>query len=73
MEMHKLTERIWQEHGFTIVLITHDVAEAALLADRVLVLREGRLVLDARVPVPRQREPGHPSLYEIERRVLAEV
>jgi sulfonate transport system ATP-binding protein len=72
-DMHGLLDRIWSKERFTTVLITHDVAEAALLADRVLVLREGRLVLDARVPVPRPREPGHPSLFEIERRVLAAV
>ncbi len=72
-DMHGLLDRIWSKERFTTVLITHDVAEAALLADRVLVLREGRLVLDARVPVPRPREPGHPRLFELEQRVLAEV
>ena len=41
-EMHQLLERIWQQHGFTTLLITHDVAEAVALADRVVVLREGR-------------------------------
>jgi sulfonate transport system ATP-binding protein len=40
-EMHALLARIWGEHGFTTVLITHDVAEAVALADRVIVLRDG--------------------------------
>ena len=40
-EMHELLARIWREHGFTTVLITHDVAEAVALADRVVVLRDG--------------------------------
>ena len=47
IEMHRLLERIWRAHGFTTVLITHDVAEAVALADRVLVLRDGRIALDA--------------------------
>jgi sulfonate transport system ATP-binding protein len=55
IEMHQLTERIWQEHRFTTVLITHDVAEAVALADRVLVLREGQIALDIEVDLPRPR------------------
>lgn len=72
-EMHELLDRIWARERFTTVLITHDVAEAAFLADRVLVLREGRLVLDEAVPVPRPRELGQRGLIELERRVLAAV
>jgi sulfonate transport system ATP-binding protein len=54
-EMHLLLARIWKEHGFTTLLITHDVAEAVALADRVLVLREGRIALDVTVDLPRPR------------------
>ncbi|KQR10553.1 ABC transporter ATP-binding protein [Cellulomonas sp. Leaf334] len=45
-------------HGRTVVLVTHDVDEALLLADRVLVLSErpGRVVLD--LPVPRDGTDG---------------
>jgi sulfonate transport system ATP-binding protein len=55
VEMHQLTERIWREHRFTTILITHDVAEAVALADRVLVLKEGRIALDVPVELPRHR------------------
>ena len=54
-EMHLLLERIWREHGFTTLLITHDVAEAVALADRVLVLRGGTIALDVTVDLPRPR------------------
>jgi sulfonate transport system ATP-binding protein len=72
-EMHELLGRIWRRDGFTTVLITHDVTEAVTLAGRVLVLREGRFVLDRRVPGPRPHDPGDPRLVELEKRVLAAV
>jgi sulfonate transport system ATP-binding protein len=69
-EMHELLGRIWRRDGFTTVLITHDVTEAVTLAGRVLVLREGRFVLDQRVPGPR---PHDPRPVGLEKRVLAAV
>lgn len=55
VEMHQLLSRIWREHGFTAILITHDVSEAVALADRVIVLREGAVALDLAVDLPRPR------------------
>jgi sulfonate transport system ATP-binding protein len=68
-EMHQLLSRIWGEHRFTTVLITHDVAEAVALADRVLVLREGRIVRDTRIDLPRPR--GEASAAEAARLAAA--
>ncbi len=74
IEMHKLLEHIWQEHGFTTVLITHDVAEAVSLADRVLVLREGNIALDMPIELPRpRREHTDPAAAQIQARILQEV
>jgi sulfonate transport system ATP-binding protein len=74
IEMHELAERIWLEHKFTTVLITHDVAEAVALADRVLVLREGRIALDMPITLPRpRREHVDPRSAEIQARILKEV
>lgn len=40
--MHTLLERLWQEEGFTAVLVTYDVSEAVALADRVIPDRRNR-------------------------------
>jgi sulfonate transport system ATP-binding protein len=74
LEMHALTERIWQEYRFTTVLITHDVAEAVSLADRVLVLRDGHVALDVPIDLPRpRREFADPAAAEIQALILKEV
>ena len=73
-EMHRLTERIWTEHGFTVVLITHDVAEAVALADRVVVLRQGEIALDVPVDLPRPRSGiASTEALDLQRRILAAV
>jgi sulfonate transport system ATP-binding protein len=72
-EMHQLVTQIWQIHGFTTVLITHDVREGVTLADRVLVLRDGRIALDLSVPNARPRAAGNAHLAALEAAVLKEV
>lgn len=74
MEMHRLLEGIWREHGFTTVLITHDVAEAVALADRVLVIRDGGIALDMPVDLPRpRREAADTAAVALQARILEEV
>jgi sulfonate transport system ATP-binding protein len=74
IEMHKLTEEIWRQHCFTTVLITHDVAEAVALADRVLVLREGQIALDMPIELPRpRREFSDPLAARLQALILQEV
>ena len=46
IEMQGLIETLWQQHGFTVLLVTHDVSEAIALADRVILIEEGRIGLD---------------------------
>jgi sulfonate transport system substrate-binding protein len=41
ISMQRLLERVWQEQAFTAILVTHDVAEAVALADRILVIEDG--------------------------------
>jgi len=73
IEMQRLIESLWREQRFTALLVTHDVAEAVALADRVLLIEDGRIALDERVPLPRPRSRGHPRFAAIEERILERV
>jgi sulfonate transport system ATP-binding protein len=74
VEMHRLLEGLWREHGFTAILITHDVAEAVALADRVLTLREGTIALDLPIPHRNQRRAASEAeLVALRARILATV
>lgn len=70
IEMQGLVERIWLEQGFTAVLVTHDVAEALALADRVILIDGGRIALDLDVPLPRPRRRGSAEIGQLEALIL---
>ncbi|MCS3409215.1 aliphatic sulfonates ABC transporter ATP-binding protein [Serratia sp. AKBS12] len=73
IEMQGLIESLWQQHGFTVLLVTHDVSEAIALADRVLLIEEGRIGLDLTIDLPRPRRKGSAKLAELEAQVLERV
>jgi sulfonate transport system ATP-binding protein len=73
IEMQRLIESLWEEQGFTALLVTHDVEEAVALADRVVLIESGKIVLDERVDLPRPRQRGNPKFVEIRERVLERV
>jgi len=73
IEMQRLIERVWRELRFTAVLVTHDVAEAVALADRVLLVERGSVTLDERVALARPRAHGSAAFADVEGRVLARV
>jgi sulfonate transport system ATP-binding protein len=62
--------QLWQRHGFAVLLVTHDVNEAVNLADRVLVLEEGRLGHEVAVDLPRPRPHGSPEVALLAARLL---
>jgi sulfonate transport system ATP-binding protein len=53
LSMRALLLDLWREHGFGVLLVTHDVDEAVALADRVLVLDEGRVIHTQAIDDPR--------------------
>lgn len=73
IEMQGLIETLWQQHGFTVLLVTHDVSEAIALADRVILIEEGRIGLDLSLDLPRPRRKGSARLAELEAEVLERV
>lgn len=68
--MQGLVDRVWQQQRFTSILVTHDVSEAITLADRILLIEDGRIALDIDVPLPRPRRRGSPTFAALEQRVL---
>ncbi|WNS78355.1 ATP-binding cassette domain-containing protein [Domibacillus sp. DTU_2020_1001157_1_SI_ALB_TIR_016] len=73
IEMQELIEDIWKEHRFTAVLVTHDVSEAITLADRVILIEDGKITMDLQVPLPRPRERGSAAFGKLENKVLSRV
>ncbi|MEN4911270.1 aliphatic sulfonates ABC transporter ATP-binding protein [Erwinia amylovora] len=73
IEMQDLIESLWQQHHFTVLLVTHDVSEAVALADRVLLIEDGEIGLDLPVDLPRPRRKGSLRLAELEAQVLDRV
>jgi NitT/TauT family transport system ATP-binding protein len=67
--------RLWQGAGFSVLLVTHDVEEALLLADRVIVLSErpARILAEVRNDAPYPRHRDDPKLVALRREVLAQL
>jgi sulfonate transport system ATP-binding protein len=70
IEMQDLIETVWQDKGFTAIVVTHDVSEAVALADRILVLEDGLVAMDVPVALPRPRRRGDLRAAAIEGRIL---
>ena len=70
ISMQRLLEQVWHDQAFTAILVTHDVAEAVALADRVLVIEDGRIAHDINVDIPRPRRRGSAELAALEGSIL---
>ncbi|MBR0873180.1 ATP-binding cassette domain-containing protein [Bradyrhizobium tropiciagri] len=70
ISMQQLLERVWRDQGFGAILVTHDVAEAVALADRVLVIEDGRIAEDVTIDLPRPRRRGSAELAALEGEIL---
>ncbi|TDB71095.1 MULTISPECIES: ABC transporter ATP-binding protein [unclassified Micromonospora] len=77
--LHDELERIWTERNLTVLFVTHNVREAARLADRIILLssRPGRIIWSTDVAVPRPRRIDSPEVAaiaaEVTDRLRAEV
>src|SRR5713226_6195144 len=74
LRMRRELARMLEELPRTVVLVTHDIEEAAQLADRILVLsdRPARICRELRVAIPRPRELTHPQVVGTVHAILAE-
>src|SRR5213080_4253129 len=63
-QLYNDIQRIWQESGKTVVLVTHNVREAVCLGDRVVLMATGpgRIIRTFDVPLPRPRDINSPEL-----------
>jgi sulfonate transport system ATP-binding protein len=73
ISMQRLLERVWRDQDFTAIMVTHDVAEAVTLADRVLMIEEGRIALDLAIDLPRPRERGSVEIARLEGSILRDL
>jgi len=74
---HWLLE-LWARHRRTVLFITHDIDEAILLGDKVLVMtaRPGTVKSETRIDLPRPRDPSivlTPEFIDLKQRLLAEI
>jgi NitT/TauT family transport system ATP-binding protein len=75
LRMRRMLVRVLTERPRTVVFVTHDIEEAAQLADRILVLSErpARLVNELGVEVERPRDPTHPAVVSTVKTILDEL
>ena len=73
--LHTELQEIWLSTRKTIVFITHNVREAVVLGDRVLVMspRPGRIVAEHRIDLPRPRQIDDAQVNAYARRISADV
>ena len=75
LRMRQELARMLHERPRTVVLVTHDIEEAAQLADRVVVLsgRPGRVQCELSLDIPRPRDVTHPEVVRATHQILAEL
>ncbi|MEN3220088.1 ABC transporter ATP-binding protein [Mycolicibacterium porcinum] len=73
LKMYGLLHELWSRRHMAVLHVTHDVDEAILLADRVVVLSGGRVSLDRRVELPFPRSRSDDGFDELRRALLAEL
>jgi ABC-type nitrate/sulfonate/bicarbonate transport system ATPase subunit len=74
LRMQRELERLWQERKLTTIMVTHDIEEAVYLADKVVVMSNGRE--DVRevipVPLPRPRDRSGKEFVAVREALLKE-
>jgi ABC-type nitrate/sulfonate/bicarbonate transport system ATPase subunit len=75
LRMRQELARLLRERPRTVALVTHDIEEAAQLADRIIVLTErpAQIRYELRIAAPRPRDLTHPEVVNATRRILTQL
>lgn len=65
--------KIWKESGTTVIFITHDVSEAVYLADKVVILGEGKVKIIDNVELGEEKDIHSPEFIAYERKYEAQI
>jgi NitT/TauT family transport system ATP-binding protein len=73
--LHSELQEVWLNTHKTMVFVTHNVREAVVLGDRVIVMspRPGRIVADHRIDLPRPRNMEGPGVIPLASRIMADL
>lgn len=75
LELQELVSRLCTEHHKTVIFVTHDIDEAILLSDRIVVMEPGRIrtILNVMLPHPRKRDDliGTAEYENLHRKLIA--
>jgi sulfonate transport system ATP-binding protein len=71
IRMHVLLRRLCERHRPAVLLVTHDVDEAIVLADRVIVLDEGAVAVEVAIDIPTPRDVADPAFAGIRKQLLS--
>ena len=70
LKAQELVGELWEHHGCAVLLVTHDVEEALLLSDRILVMKDGVIAHQERISLPRPRNVADPEFAALRGRLL---
>jgi NitT/TauT family transport system ATP-binding protein len=73
--LHEELQELWMQASKTVLFVTHNVREAAVLGDRILVMSPapGRIIAEHRVGIPRPRHMEDPGIMPLAKQVLADL
>lgn len=72
LEMQNLIVKLWQQYGFTVILVTHDINEAVLTAGRVILIDNGMVDMDEPILLPHPRNQVS-DIAHLEHKVLDRI
>jgi sulfonate transport system ATP-binding protein len=73
LKMQRQVAGLWRRHAIATLFVTHDVDEALLLADRVILIEAGHIERELLVDLARPRRREHPRFLALRRELLANL